>query len=131
MKLVHPTIAALVGMAPVTAGWVVMGLLYLVYAADVVATSITAAGLADELDTLEKIADGIHDVSDAMTGPDRLHRHGRRPEAGRKPAAAQTGRGRTALRQRKAVLAGGAGGLPAPRRTRPWRPPAGPARPPG
>ena len=68
MKLVHPTIAALVGMAPVTAGWVVMGLLYLVYAADVVATSITAAGLADELDTLEKIADGIHDVSDAMTG---------------------------------------------------------------
>ena len=33
-----------------------------------VATSITAAGLADELDTLEKIADGIHDVSDAMTG---------------------------------------------------------------
>ena len=67
MKLVHPTIAALVGMAPVTAGWVVMGLLYLVYAADVVATSITAAGLADELDTLEKIADGIHDVSDAMT----------------------------------------------------------------
>lgn len=68
MKLVHPTIAALVGMAPVTAGWVVMGLLYLVYAADVVATSITAAGLADELDTLEKIADGIHDVSDTMTG---------------------------------------------------------------
>ena len=49
-------------------GWVLMGLLYLVYGADVVVTAITAAGLADELDTLEKIADSIHDVSDAMTG---------------------------------------------------------------
>lgn len=68
MKLVHPTIAALVGIVPTPMGWVVIGLLYLVYAADVVVTAITAAGLADELDTLEKIADSIHDVSDAMTG---------------------------------------------------------------
>lgn len=67
MKLVHPTIAALVGVVPTPVGWTLIGLLYLVYAADVVVTSITAAGLADELDTLEKIADGIHDVSDAMT----------------------------------------------------------------
>jgi len=68
MKLVHPTIAALVGAVPATVGWVFIGLLYLVYAADVAVTAVTAAGLADELDTLEKIADGIHDVSDAMTG---------------------------------------------------------------
>ena len=68
MKLVHPTIAALVGIVPTPMGWVLMGLLYLIYGADVVVTAITAAGLADELDTLEKIADSIHDVSDAMTG---------------------------------------------------------------
>ena len=68
MKLVHPTIAALVGAVPGTLGWALLALLYLVYAADVVVTGIAAAGLADELDTLEKIADGIHDVSDAMAG---------------------------------------------------------------
>ena len=38
------------------------------YAADLVATTIAAAGLAAELEALEKIADGIHAVSDAMTG---------------------------------------------------------------
>ena len=30
-------------------GWVLIGLLYLIYGADVVVTAITAAGLADEL----------------------------------------------------------------------------------
>ena len=68
MKLVHPTLAALVDMVPRPLGWTVMALLYAVYAADVVVTAITAAGLADELDTLEAIADGLHAVSDAMTG---------------------------------------------------------------
>ncbi len=68
MKLVHPTIALVVEMIPTTIGWILIGLLYLVYAVDLVVTTITAAGLADELDTLERIADGIHDVSDAMTG---------------------------------------------------------------
>lgn len=68
MKLVHPTIAMLVGFIPTTAGWIIIALLYLVYAADLVVTTITAMGLAEELDTLERIADGIHDISDAMTG---------------------------------------------------------------
>ncbi len=68
MKLVHPTVAALVDFVPVTPGWVLIGALYLVYAADLVATTIAAAGLAAELEALEKIADGIHAVSDAMTG---------------------------------------------------------------
>lgn len=67
MKLVHPTIAVLVSIIPVGIGWVLIGLLYLIYAADLVATAITAAGLAEELDALERVADGIHDVSDAMT----------------------------------------------------------------
>ncbi len=68
MKLVHPTIAALVGIVPTTAGWVILAVLYLVFAADLVVTAFMAAGLADELETLERIADGIHEVSDAMTG---------------------------------------------------------------
>lgn len=68
MKLVHPTIATLVGIVPTTAGWIIIALLYLLYLVDLVVTTITAAGLAEELEALERIADGIHDVSDAMTG---------------------------------------------------------------
>ena len=44
-----------------------MCLLYAVYAADVVATGISASDLARELDALEKVADSMHAVSDAMT----------------------------------------------------------------
>ena len=68
LKLVHPTFAALVDAAPAAAGWAVMAALYLVYAADVAVTAVAAAGLAEELDAIERIADGIHAVSDAMTG---------------------------------------------------------------
>lgn len=67
VRVVHPSIAALAGLMPHTAGIVVMAILYLVYAADLVATAITAAGLSRDLDALEDIADGIHAVSDAMT----------------------------------------------------------------
>lgn len=67
MKLVHPTIAALVGMVPTTAGWIIIALLYILYGVDLVVTTITATGLAEELEALERIADGIHDISDVMT----------------------------------------------------------------
>ena len=66
MKLVHPTIAALVGMVPTTAGWIILALLYILYGVDLVVTTITATGLAEELEALERIADGIHDISDVM-----------------------------------------------------------------
>ena len=68
MKLVHPAVAMLVGAIPPTAGWVILAICYLVYAADLVVTTITAIGLTTELDTLEQVADGIHAISDAMTG---------------------------------------------------------------
>ncbi len=67
LRVIHPSIAALIHLVPHTAGLLLMALLYLVYAADLVVTAITAAGLAHDLDALEEIADGIHAVSDAMT----------------------------------------------------------------
>jgi uncharacterized membrane protein len=67
VKVIHPTIAALVNLLPPLVGFVLMCLLYAVYAADVVATAIAASDLARELDALEKVADSMHAVSDAMT----------------------------------------------------------------
>ena len=48
-------------------GVILMCILYAVYATDVVATAIAASTLADTLDTMEKLGDSIHAVSDAMT----------------------------------------------------------------
>ena len=50
VKAVHPAIAALVDIVPPLVGFILMCLLYAVYAADVVATGISASDLARELD---------------------------------------------------------------------------------
>ena len=67
MRIVHPIIAGLVAMVPTLVGVILMCILYAVYATDVVATAIAASTLADTLDTMEKLGDSIHAVSDAMT----------------------------------------------------------------
>ena len=67
MKAVHPIVADLVAMIPTLVGFILMCILYAVYAADVVVTAMAASDLARELDTLEKVADSMHAVSDAMT----------------------------------------------------------------
>lgn len=67
MRVVHPSIAVLVELVPELVGLILMLVLYLVYAVDVVATAISAAGLAETLDTMEQLADGLHDISDAMS----------------------------------------------------------------
>ncbi len=67
MKIVHPTIAALVEIVPGLVGLIIMVFLYMIYAVDVVATAVSAAGLADTLETMEQLADSIHEVSDAMS----------------------------------------------------------------
>ena len=67
MRIVHPIIAGLVSMVPTLVGVILMCILYAVYATDVVATAIAASTLADTLDTMEKLGDSIHAVSDAMT----------------------------------------------------------------
>ena len=67
MRIVHPVISGLVEMIPPLMGIILMCVLYAVYAADVVVTAFAASSLADTLDTMEKLGDSIHAVSDAMT----------------------------------------------------------------
>ena len=67
MRIVHPVIAGIVDLIPAKVGFVLMCVLYAVYAVDVVATAVAASGLAKTLDTMEQLADSIHAVSDAMT----------------------------------------------------------------
>lgn len=67
MKLVHPIIADTVALIPPLVGLILMFLLYVLYAADTIATAFAASDLARDLDALEKVADSMHAVSDAMT----------------------------------------------------------------
>lgn len=70
LRVVHPPVALLVRVVPRSLGIGIMVISYLAYAADVVVTGFTAAGLARDLDTLERVTDGLLAISDAMT--DRL-----------------------------------------------------------
>ena len=67
MKIVHPIIAGFVEMIPQLVGFILMCILYAIYAADVIVTAFAASDLARELEALEKVADSMHAVSDAMT----------------------------------------------------------------
>ena len=67
MKLVHPIIADAVAFIPPLVGLILMFLLYVLYAADTIATAFAASDLARDLDALENVADSMHAVSDAMT----------------------------------------------------------------
>lgn len=67
MRVAHPFIAALVAPIPHKIGWIVMAVLYALYAADVVVTLFMVAGLSRDLESLEKVAASLHDVSDALT----------------------------------------------------------------
>ena len=127
VKVIHPTLAALVNIIPPLVGFVLMCLLYAVYAADVVATAIAASDLARELDALEKVADSMHAVSDAMTellGTTALDMDQKMDESRLqlKLAAAEAGTATTSCRPVRP--------LPpcAPAPTRPWRPHAAPPR---
>ena len=63
----HPIIADAVALIPPLVGLILMFLLYVLYAADTIATAFAASDLARDLDALEKVADSMHAVSDAMT----------------------------------------------------------------
>lgn len=67
MRVVHPVIAGLVSLVPGLVGVILMGVLFAVFLVDVAATLMAAMDLARDLEALEKAADGIHDVSDAIT----------------------------------------------------------------
>ena len=130
MKAVHPVIAGLVEMVPQMVGFVLMCILYACYAADVVVTAFAASDLARELDALEKVADSMHAVSDAMTellGTTAMDVDQKMDESRLqlKLAAAEA-------RDNAARLSPGMPLPPcAPRPTRPWRLHASPRRRPG
>ena len=67
VKIIHPIVDSCVDMVPGLIGFVVMSIMYACYAADVIATAFEAAGLARDLEAMEKVADSMHAVSDAMT----------------------------------------------------------------
>lgn len=67
MRVVHPVIAGLLALVPRTPSLIAMAVLYLTFFVDVVATGFEAAGLAKDLEALERAADSIHEISDAIT----------------------------------------------------------------
>lgn len=67
IRVVHPVIAGLLALVPDLVGAILLAVLFAIFLVDVVATFVAAIGLSRELEALEKAADGIHDVSDAIT----------------------------------------------------------------
>ena len=68
MKLVHPIIADAVAFIPPLVGLILMFLLYVLYAADTIATAFAASDLARDLDALENVADSMHAFCRAAAG---------------------------------------------------------------
>ena len=92
MKMVHPVIAGLIEMIPPLVGLILMILLYAVYAADTIVTAFAASDLARDLDALERVADSMHAVSDAMTELLGTNAMAVDQKDGREPPAVQAGR---------------------------------------
>lgn len=67
LRVVHPAIAMAAMAIPHKVGWILMALLYAVYAADLVVTLFVAAGLNRDLEALDAVADNLREVSDALT----------------------------------------------------------------
>ena len=67
LRIIHPILAGFLHLMPENIGWIIMLVLYLLYLADLIFTAFTAADLARDLDTLETVADGLRELSDAMT----------------------------------------------------------------
>ncbi|MGN0707867.1 MAG: putative ABC transporter permease [Faecalibacterium sp.] len=67
LRVIHPIIAGLVALVPHLVGTILLGVLFVIFVVDLVATFVAAMGLTKALEALEKAADSIHDVSDAIT----------------------------------------------------------------
>lgn len=67
LRIIHPILAGFLHLMPENIGWIIMLVLYLLYLADLIFTAFTVADLARDLDTLETVADGLRELSDAMT----------------------------------------------------------------
>lgn len=68
LRVVHPAIAALVEQGFLGRyGWLIQLLLCLLYAADLVVTLVTVAGLNRDLEELDRVSASLHLVSDALS----------------------------------------------------------------
>lgn len=67
LRVVHPAIAAAAMAIPHKAGWIIMALLYCLYAADLIVTLFVVAGLNRDLEALNAVAGNLREVSDALT----------------------------------------------------------------
>ena len=67
-RIVHPTVAALsVSLFPERIGWILLGVMYLVYLADLVVTVLTVQNLNRNLEDLEKLRKQLRIVSDTLS----------------------------------------------------------------
>lgn len=67
IRVVHPVVAGLLALVPDPVGAILLAVLLLIVLVDVAATFVAAFGLSMDLEALEKAADSIHEVSDAIT----------------------------------------------------------------
>ena len=68
VRLIHPLIMGFLAWIPHTLGIVLGTLCYILLAADMVMTLITIIGMRKRLGELERLADALHSVGDAISG---------------------------------------------------------------
>lgn len=67
VRLIHPLIMGLVSRIPTVPGWIILGLLLALFAADITVTLVTILGIRKQLKELQQVADSLREVSDAMS----------------------------------------------------------------
>ncbi len=67
VRLIHPALFRLVNLVPHTPGTVLVIVLFVLFTADLIVTLVTIAGLKRQLRELEKVTQGLHALSDALT----------------------------------------------------------------
>lgn len=67
MKIIHPPIMLLINLIPEKLGWIFLIILAAAFAADCAATLRSLIGLRQSLGELDKIAVGLHNMSDDLT----------------------------------------------------------------
>ncbi len=70
VRLIHPLIFSLVCWLPHLVGWILIGVLYVLFLIDFVLTLITVIGLRKQLGELERVGQALHTVGDTIS--DRL-----------------------------------------------------------
>lgn len=67
VRLIHPLIMGMVSRIPTVPGWIILGILIALFAADLTVTLVTILGIRRQLKELQQVADSLREVSDAMS----------------------------------------------------------------